>query len=328
MSARVTTAPRCARYTRRESPFTRSWCRVSVSLPGVLLVLIVCTPGRTATAKSVDEMFADALRAYDVGEYDRAIHSFGRLWADYHVRSPALLVDIGAAYFNAGKPGAALYSFLLTQRLWPGSKEALTARQNAVRVRRFLTKRHKQSLSGSGFVFTSYADVWATVFSGRREGLATTVFIALWTLAFLWGALVVTWRSGRSPMLSWWISAFLVVCTMAAGIWSYGEHKVNGRITGVILRPETPLFPSVSSLEASLHLPEGAEVRVVETRGSFVEVELPSGKRGVIPENSIAIVRPDRPELPKNIQGKESMGARTGTWSTARPPRVPHQTAG
>jgi hypothetical protein len=249
------------------------------------IVAALCIAGiaawsSAARAETVSELYAAGVTSFQAGRYEEAAQAFRDLAGKYRVLSPDVQVGLGAAEFETGRPGNAIAAFHRAIRLAPESPAADTARVDLARVRTVLSQQAGRPTAGTAFVFGAYADAWTTLTGWASPGAALAVFLLSWTLFF--GALG-TWRlleSGRLRITLGTAAVVLGITTALAGSVAWGSARVAAYRIGVVVHEDAGLLDDVAATEATLSLPAGLEVRVLESRGGWHHVRLSSGREG------------------------------------------------
>jgi pentatricopeptide repeat protein len=255
----------------------------------ILVCFLSCFIPVSLEAATLDDMFRGGVNSYEAGNYEAACKVFREMHERYGVSSPDLLVNLGASEFGAGRVGRAILYFHKAIEADRDSLAADVARVNLERVRSALNLQQGSGGGKSGFVFGPYSDVWTAVFGRLPSWAPLATFLRFWTFALI---VLGTWRLVRDP--AWkrrLLVAFAVVslATVAAGVCAFGAYRASSVKPGVILADRTALLDSPASIEPAMTLPEGLEVRVVESRGGFVRVLLPSGREGFVAEKAIGV---------------------------------------
>lgn len=250
----------------------------------ILLVVGVGWP-MLAPADTLADRFRLGVEAFDAGRYDEAVRVFTDLRERYHVASPDLLVNLGAAEFMAGRPGLALLRFHEAIRTAPGSGAADTARVNLGRVRTALNERRGDG--GTGYVFGAYHDAWTALFGWMSAREALIAFLVLWSLLFF--SLAGRRLIGSRVRVLTGVAVAALAGTILTGLSAYGASRVASYEIGVVLEDGTPLYDRMDAIEPRMTLPEALEARVVERRGALVRVRLSSGQEGYVPERSFGV---------------------------------------
>ena len=253
------------------------------------LVLAACVAGACpAAAATLQETFHQGVEAFQAGRFDEAVDLFRTLHDRFDVRSPDVLVDLGAAEFQAGRPGVALLHFHEAALAAPGSPAGETARVNIERVRAALNQRQGQTARG-GFVFGPVSDAWTAMYGWAAPRWALATFLVLWCGLFVGLSAWRLARPGRGRQILWGVCVAAAVLAAVSGTVAYGSQRVASYRVGVLLGDNTALYDTLDSVDKALVLPEGLEVRVAEVRGGFARVRLSSGREGYIAEGAVGI---------------------------------------
>jgi hypothetical protein len=207
----------------------------------------------------------------------------------YRVDSPDVALNLGAAEFEAGHPGPALAAFHRALRLDPDGPAAATAQVNLARARAALSGRAGGTGAGQAFVFGAYTDAWTTLAGWASPGTALAVFLAAWTLFF--GALGAARLAGagRARALLGPAAVVLGIATAATGTLAWGSARVAAYRVGVVVADGAALQQDLVATGDGTSLPEGLEVRVMESRGGWNRVRLSSGAEGWLPDRALDV---------------------------------------
>jgi tetratricopeptide (TPR) repeat protein len=252
----------------------------------MLAIPVVGMPA-DARAATLAERFESGIAAFQAGRFDEAASVFQTLVERYDVQAPEAWLNLGAAAFEAGRPGPAILALHRAARLAPQDPTGETARVNLARIRSALNER--EGPAGTGFVFGPYADAWTALLGWTSPTVALAVFLGCWTLFFvtlgLWR--LGTWPNGRRP-LGIAVTSLAVVLA-ATGLVAYGSHRVHSYQVAVVLADQAGLAADATSTRSELRLPEGLEVRVLANRGAWVQVRLSSGATGWMARDDLGI---------------------------------------
>lgn len=255
-----------------------------------LVAWAIITAAGPVRAETIPEAFARGIDLFSQGRFEESARIFRELRDQYDVDSPAVIVNLGAAEFSAGRPGRALLHFHQVLKNVPGSSAAELASVNAERVRTALNRNQGESPQSDGFVFGRYHDPWTATMGWMNPRAAMAVFLVCWFLLFgFLGLRRLTDRQGRARRLSW-LALAAATAAVLTGIAAYGATRVADYRIGVVLIDQSDLYDDVASVEASLLLPEGLEVRILDTLGGFAQVRLSSGRTGFVPVRSLGIL--------------------------------------
>lgn len=239
--------------------------------------------------ETLEDMFMRGVNAYKNGSYEEAKEVYTILSERYGMRSSDVYVNLGASEFALGEVGKAIYHFHQAIKAESDPKSKEIAQVNLERVRGILNHQMGKGSAKGGVVFSSYSDVWIALF-GAIPALPVTVFMVRSWIAFL--ICLIAFRVARAERVKHVLkiatislfSVFLVLMVLAVG--SYKAESVR---VGVILKDNVAMIGELSATEPLMRLPEGLEVRVMEEKGGYVKVRLPSGTEGFVQEKYIGI---------------------------------------
>lgn len=243
-----------------------------------LVFFVTVTTATPSRADTMDDIFATGLSALDAGRYEEAEEAFRTMVGKYQSRAPGVLVNLGVAELGAGRPGWAIVAFHQAIKFAPDSDFAQTAKVNLERVRAILNDRQGRADQVEAFVFGPYSDVWTVLFGWVDPGISLWIFLGLWTVFFVLLGL----RKLDLLKMTWALTVIIAVglgLTLSGGV-TYASHLANDIDIGVIVTDGAPLLAEISDMEPEMTLPEGLEVRIVETRGEWLKARLTSSFEG------------------------------------------------
>ena len=220
-----------------------------------------------------ERTFADAAKAYDENRLPDAIAGWESLVAEGQ-NQPETLFNLGNAYYRNGNLGKAILAYRRAQRLAP---------------------RDPDIRANLGFAAQS-----AGIELPARKPLATLLLdfsraewlgfgaVCFWLLA---GALAVwiAWPRARFAVRP---AAAVLSALLLLALAGLGLHRNLERVPeGVVMSTGQKVLSSpLETATPLLAVPEGAIVRMRESRGNWIEVEL-GETRGWLPAAALAPVR-------------------------------------
>lgn len=242
--------------------------RLMLLIPAVSLTLAApaFSAGKNGQRNDAQDFLA-AARAYEAGEWERAI----RLYEDLMARagfSASLCYNLGTSYARSGQTGRAILQFERALLLAPGKGEI---RYNLQRLRqdKGLTLKEHSLSDQAGAMFT--LDQWT---------LAATVLLAALALFHL-----VTLRFPASARLSRIFTGtalFLLVLSLAGAAIQY-----RNQYQAVLISGETPLLISPFAGAGNTGVTkEGSLLRIIKRHDHYALVRDDQGHGGWIPEAS------------------------------------------
>lgn len=240
-----------------------------------------------ANAATLADRFESGIAAFQAGRFDEAASIFQTLVEGYGVQAPEAWLNLGAAAFEAGRPGPAILALHRAARLAPDGPTGETARINLARIRSALNER--EGPAGTGFVFGPYGDAWTALLGWASPTIALGAFLGCWTLFFVALGLrrLGTWPNLRRPLGIAAVSLGLALA--AAALVAYGSHRVHAYQVAVVVTDQAGLAADATSTRSEVRLPEGLEVRVLANRGAWVQVRLSSGATGWMARGDLGI---------------------------------------
>ena len=267
--------------------------RLSV-LCGLLLAVSQCVPaavgvdplaperqrellrdGLSAFDQAVEVVRQDAARAETL--YRQAAATFETL-ADHGVRNAALEYNLGNTYFRLGELGRAIMHYRRAQQLNP-TDAALNANLDYARnrVEPYIKPSGTQQLMHRLTFWTTHTSMPA------RFRLTLIASIAGW----LGLMLRLRWRS--RPLLTLSCLAIVVALANATSV-AWQLHDEADRPPAVIVNGEHPLrLGRGEGYDPALNQPlgPGVELRILNQRADWVEVQLPNDKTGWLPASAV-----------------------------------------
>lgn len=253
-----------------------------LAVNGSLLLVRAATPAAGAAA----EAMRAANGLYESGQFERAAQAYEQL-VDQGYVAGALFYNLGNAYYKQEDPGRAIVNYRRAQQLAPRDPEvkanlALARAQTVDRVEAAddggLWSQLGQALR-SWFVLDELA-------MAALGAWVLTVFLLILAGAARAGS---RWRRSMQHGLVA-VTVMLLISVLALGSFLGAG---SGESQGVIVAPVVQVTsgPGAQYVTAfSLH--NGAEVDLIETRGSWVRLALPGGElEGWVPGRAVEAVR-------------------------------------
>jgi tetratricopeptide (TPR) repeat protein len=241
-----------------------------------------------ARAQSLERIFAAGNEAYFRGDLARSAAQYERL-IEASVHDPDVYFNLGLAHARLGRLGAAVLDF--ERSLWLRAGDA-TVEGELAAVRARLGARRAER-EGEATVQARPPMAQALVRPLSADALAWTVLACsvLLVASLLLFARVhaEAWRLGLA-IGSCLIGLLLVTSGLGllikTGALDEGESAVVLREGAELREGPDPR----AQVRATAH--EGDSARQARREGSFVHIELPSGKRGWIEQRDIGTIRP------------------------------------
>jgi tetratricopeptide (TPR) repeat protein len=252
-----------------------------LAVNGTQLLAGAAAPAAGAAA----EVMRSAGALYESGQFGQAAQAYEQLVDQGYVDS-ALFYNLGNAYYKQGEPGRAIVNYRRAQQLAPRDPDikanlALARAQAVDRV----------EVPDDGGLLRQLGEAMQSRFALDELAMAA---LGAWVLAAFLLILAGTarvggrWRRGLQYSL---VVATVVLVVSVVALGSF-LHVGSGDSAGVIVAPvvEVTSGPGAQYATAfSLH--NGAEVSLLETRGSWVRLALPGGElEGWVPARAVEAV--------------------------------------
>lgn len=251
----------------------------AAALLALMMVVSVRTIQPAQAQMTAAEAVSEAERAYNDGDYARAVALYETLLA-FDLRSAEIYANLGSAYFQNTDLGRALVNFRRAQALRP--RDADIGRGVAlVRALRVDIQGDEVALIDAAAIATS-----------SLLTLTELAWLALlgWTL--WWGGMLLwllrpVWRAA----LRWLLVGYGVAVVTVALLLLVRVYVEDARPQAVVTAFLTPVMsgPGDAYLEI-FDLYAAAELRVMEQRNDWVRALLPDGRQGWLPVSALDVV--------------------------------------
>lgn len=224
-----------------------------------------------------------AVEAYSAGDYATALSAFDSI-ADLGLSSPELYVNIANAHFKLGETGAAILYYERALKLDPSSKDARynlgIANSKTVdkieQLPEFFLKTWARN-----FCYLLPSNHWAVLF--------------LVLLAFFCSLLLVFFLSRKK---GWRITAFfsaivvLLLSCMVLACSLVQKRDFESCDKAIVTKPVTAAksSPSAASSADLFVLHEGTKVTLLDTVGSWSNIEIADGREAWVPSADITVI--------------------------------------
>lgn len=235
-----------------------------------------------ANGASPDESFRQGNQAYTEGAYQQAIDHYETI-LDSGVASASLYYNLGNAYFQLEMKGMARLNYERARRLNPGN-DAILHNINLL----------KESIPGEDHILPKPRVLeWRDYFTGlqRPDAWAWTAIILVLVLAVSLAAVYMTPFPARKKLFLAIAAVFLL--GILASIYAAGRqyHLEYVKQHAVVMEDNVAArsAPGDNGQELFI-LPEGIKVEVNTTMNSWLEIRLPDGHTGWLPDKSVEVI--------------------------------------
>jgi len=246
----------------------RSWATILV----FLILLALGTGASAADKPDYTREFVEASTAYDENRLPEAIQGWNRLLEEGQ-DLPAVLFNLGNAYYRNGDLGEAILAYRHAQTLAPRDPD-IRANLGFAAQTAGITLPERNPLMGKLLEVS------------QSEWVRMTI-LCYWILFGLLGLWIVRPRFSFAlrPLAS---GITLLLLIALAGLWA--QHSLRATPEGVVMREGQKVLSSpLDSATPILAIPEGAIVRQMDQHGSWVEVEY-EDTSGWLPASAITSV--------------------------------------
>lgn len=228
-------------------------------------------------AAADEEIWNKANTAYDRGDYVAAAENYTSYIERGH-SLPEVYYNLGNAYFKQGKLGLAVASYHHSLKLNPAFKPA---RENLAYVRTYAVDKVEEK--PRGFL----VDIWyglASILSPQANFILTIFFY--WLLCAAISLLL--FRYGKRELVIYLVIIAAFMFIFGAAVTRFAIYEERGAHWGVVIAPAVDLRDGPGEEFGKIFTGhEGLEFKIVSKRQNYCLVELSSGLKGWIPQESL-----------------------------------------
>jgi tetratricopeptide (TPR) repeat protein len=215
--------------------------------------------------------FENANRLYEKSDYAAAVTAYQSLLQSGRA-SPALLFNLGNAYFKNGQVGKAIAAYRQAAQLAPRDPD-ITANLNFARG----------AVPGNNFRVSPFQRMLRAL---TLSEIGAFTAAATWTLFLLLA--VAQWRPVLKPSLR----AFTIcsaILTLLASVWLVQAllDRSSNRIAVVTASSSAVRFGPLEESQISFNVRDGNELRVLSHKDGWLQVADPSNRTGWIPAKDV-----------------------------------------
>lgn len=249
----------------------------------IVALLLTIAPSPASAAENADSLWTAGVEAYSAGLWDDALASWSSIEGS-GIDASVLQYNIGNAYFKSGEVARAILSYERALKLDPSNKDARYNLEFAnsqildkiESVPEFFLKTWMRGIGGS-----MSADTWAILFL-----LLFAVSLATFLLFLLGGRLGV--RKG-----GFFVSLISFACCLLCLAFAIsGKSAAVDDGQAIVLRPVTSVksSPARESAVDLFVLHEGTKVKLLDTVGEWVDIELADGRQGWMKRSDLEVI--------------------------------------
>jgi tetratricopeptide (TPR) repeat protein len=245
-----------------------------------IVALFLLAPLLTARAdvESAAALFQKGNESYEAGEFGQAIDQYEKV-LQLGVKNFKVFYNLGNAYFRENQLGKAVVNYKRALLLEPRDQDI---QANLSFVKLFtLDKLEEQKIHP----FSNLLSWYLSLLSSDEFALLTSFS---YTLAMLFGILMILRRSRRYPRLLFAVFLFFL---LFFGSSFLAKMHLDSLEYGVVVAPEAQVRSGPGDdyvLQFTGH--EGLEFRVDEKTKAWYRISLPNGIRGWVPSEAVEII--------------------------------------
>ncbi|KAB1065506.1 tetratricopeptide repeat protein [Salibacter halophilus] len=242
----------------------------------ITLVIFVC---QSAMASSPERLFEEANSAYESEQIDSAKTLYNQL-INQGYTSHQLHYNLGNAHFKSGEVAQSILHYERALKLKPNDEDT----------------RHNLNVA-NGQITDEFEELPSLFITNWWKGLITLfapstwwiiaivlfwVFVAFVTLFILTKDIAV-----KKRLVGGIVSALVImVLTVIISIFSYIEMQSHDN--AIVMKSSVSVFSEPQSNATELYvIHSGLKVEIQESNNNWIEVRLPNGNKGWIPQTSV-----------------------------------------
>ncbi len=250
----------------------------------VTALVLASWPSSVSASSDPQQRFEQANELLTRGDAEQARALYEGLRAE-GIEDAALEHNLGNACARTGSLGRAIGAYRRGLRLAPEPRVEEALDRNLEIVRRQLQERYRSGEDGRQFIYADPGGLWFRLTHLLGSSELTWLLLISWAVLF---ALLTLRRLGSR--WSWAgpvaIPAAIVTCCLAILLW--GQTRLDEQVAlGVIIDAKATLKDGPHVDARGVPVAEGMELRVLETREGWSQVELAGGRRGWIASASV-----------------------------------------
>lgn len=239
-----------------------------------------------AAAAAVPEAeFATGNEAFWKGDFDAASAAYARI-IELGVHDADVYYNLGTAEAEAGRLGMATWALEQALRLRPSHGDAA---HNAEQVRTQIVEKGLEQSGDRRVILPGSDDLGTGLFTAFEPGSLTLVFAALWTLLFVWIALV---RRIADPARRTAAAFAAVVLAMIAigtgGLLAGRVFVVNRAHYGVVVADKATVVSGPGNQYRPIaDVLAGVKIELRGDEGDWHNITLPDGASGWLASEAV-----------------------------------------
>lgn len=260
--------------------------RKTLPKTAMLLVALLLLPfGNLAMAQDayVDSLWNSANQAYVEGRWGDAVAGY-ELISGMGLESAALYCNTGDAYFKEGNVPMAILFYERALKLDPSYSDA---RYNLELMNSMIQDRIDPV---PDFILTVWAKDICYIMDSDAWAVCFLVLMALTLGLVLLFLLAPTAAGRRTGFFTGIVTLLLAVASLSFSFWQKNDYMSADE--AIVMRPVTSAksSPSAEASKDLFILHEGTKVTILDSVGSWNNIELADGRQGWIPSADITVI--------------------------------------
>ena len=253
----------------------------NIKSAALILVALMAMPTALAAQNDYPEsLWNEANLAYTEGRWQDAVDGY-QMIADASLESAALWCNLGDAYYRTGNLSKAILCYERSLKLDPSYDDA---RFNLD----FLNSQIQDRINPvPDLILKTWMRAVSHLLDSNSWAVCFLVFLGLtfaMVLLFLLASTVAGRRIGFFTAL---VMLLFAACALSFSLWQKKEYMQADK--AIVMRPVSSVksSPSNESAKDLFVLHEGTKVKVIDSVGSWNNIELADGRQGWIPSSDL-----------------------------------------
>lgn len=250
----------------------------------LILVLFAMIPlaGYTRPV-SIDSLWNSANTAYSEERWEDALADYQKI-ADQSLESASLWCNIGSAWYKNGNLAKAILSYERALKLDPSYSDA---RYNLELLNSLKRDRIE---SVPELILVTWVKDLSRLMDSNAWAILFIVFLALTSAMLLLFLLAPTVPLRRTGFFTAIVFLIFAVTSLSFSCWQRADYQRTDYV--IIMKPVSSVksSPSGDSAKDLFVLHEGTKVKILDSVGSWSNIELADGRQGWIPSSDIEII--------------------------------------
>lgn len=248
----------------------------------IIAILILC-PSHSVNAQRPDSLWYEGVSAYEQDAFTEAIQSWEAVLESGY-SSEELYYNLGNAYYKSGDVAEAVLNYERALKLNPSYEGARVNLE-------FVSSELQDQIEAVPEFFLT---VWLRNLSQKLSSDSWTI-IGLVLLALSLACVISLLRSHSRSMQKFSFTFGLIALICALSCFSLASSQKAGyksRDEAIIMRPvvSAKSSPAQGSAKDLFVLHEGTKITILETVGSWVNIELSDGRQGWVQSKEIEVI--------------------------------------